>query len=63
MVKRSSVVTVQVFDQRKLVRGDQGFLGFIEIRVTDHLDFELGGQGIFSGSSPLYLLINAFSQS
>ena len=63
MVKRSSVVTVQVFDQRKLVRGDQGFLGFIEIRVTDHLDLELGGQGMFSGPSPLYLLINAFSQS
>ena len=66
MVKRSSVVTVQVFDQRKLVRGDQGFLGFVEIRVTDYLDLELGGQGIFSDfeiASPLYLLINASSQS
>ena len=66
MVKRSSVVTVQVFDQRKLVRGDQGFLGFVEIRVTDYLDLELGGQGIFSGfeiASSLYLLINASSQS
>jgi len=56
IVKRSSVVTVQIFDQRKLVRRDQGFLGFIEMRVTDYLDLELGGQGIFSGfgiASPL----------
>ena len=59
MVKRSSVVTVQIFDQRKLVQleRDQGFLlGFIELRVTDYLDLELGGQGIFSGfgiASPL----------
>ena len=49
MVKRSSVVTVKIFDQRRFKRGDQGFLGFIEIRVTDHLDLELGGQGMFSG--------------
>ncbi|KAI0263312.1 C2 domain-containing protein, partial [Russula aff. rugulosa BPL654] len=46
IVKGSSVVTVQIFDQRKFKRRDQGFLGFVEIRVTDYLDLELGGQGI-----------------
>ncbi|KAI0274422.1 hypothetical protein BGY98DRAFT_1188559 [Russula aff. rugulosa BPL654] len=44
MVKGSSVVTVQVFDQRKFKRRNQGLLGFVEIRVTDYLDLELGGQ-------------------
>ena len=48
MVKGSSVITVQIFDQRKFNRRDQGFLGFVEIRVTDYLDLELGGQGVFS---------------
>ena len=50
MVKRSSVVTVRIFDERKFEQRDQGFLGFIEIRVTDYLDLELGGEGMFSGS-------------
>ncbi len=57
MVKGSSVLTVQIFDQRKFKGRDQGFLGFVEIRVTDYLDLELGGKGMFSGfrfASPLY---------
>jgi len=49
MVKGSSVLTVQIFDQRKFKGRDQGFLGFVEIRVTDYLDLELGGKGMFSG--------------
>ena len=56
MVKRSSVVKVQIFDQRKFKRRDRGFLGFVEMRITDYLDLELGGQGMFSGfriASPL----------
>ena len=55
-MKGSSVVTVQIFDQRKFKRRDQGFLGFVEIRVTDYLDLELGGQSTFSDfriASPL----------
>ena len=49
MVNGSSVVTVQIFDQRKFKRRDRGFLGFVEIRVIDYLDLELGGQGMSSG--------------
>ena len=48
MVKRSSVITVRIFDQRKFRQRDQGFLGFVEIRVTDYLDLEFGGQGMVS---------------
>ncbi|KAF8633731.1 hypothetical protein AX17_004387 [Amanita inopinata Kibby_2008] len=42
-VKDSSVVAVQIFDQRKFKRKDQGFLGVVNIRVSDVLDFNLGG--------------------
>ncbi|KAK4686746.1 hypothetical protein P7C73_g3391, partial [Tremellales sp. Uapishka_1] len=60
-VKDSSVVAVQIFDQKKFKRKvcpnsvwgttglcvrsqDQGFLGVINIKVSDVLDLELGGQ-------------------
>lgn len=39
----SSVVTVQVFDQRKFKTRDQGFLGSINIKISDFLDLEHGG--------------------
>ncbi|NXD32198.1 PUB1 ligase, partial [Spelaeornis formosus] len=44
-VKDSSVVAVQIFDQKKFKRkSDQGFLGVINVKVSDVLDLELGGQ-------------------
>ncbi|KAF8626062.1 hypothetical protein AX15_005098 [Amanita polypyramis BW_CC] len=42
-VKESSVIAVQIFDQRKFKRRDQGFLGVVNIRVSDVLDFATGG--------------------
>ena len=54
---------VQIFDQRNFNQRDQGLLGFVEIRVTDYLDLELGGQGMFSGFrvvSAIQLLTNEF---
>lgn len=45
-VKDSSVVAVQVFDQRKFKRKDQGFLGVVNIKVSDVLDLVLGGHGV-----------------
>ena len=58
-VKNSSTVAVQVFDQRKFKRKDQGFLGEVNVRVSDLLDIELGAPGMFlrffmSGSSNFY---------
>lgn len=44
-VKDSSVIAVQIFDQRKFKRRDQGFLGVVNIRVSDVLDLEIGGHG------------------
>jgi E3 ubiquitin-protein ligase NEDD4 len=44
-VKDSSVIAVQIFDQRKFKRRDQGFLGVVNIKVADVLDLDLGGTG------------------
>ncbi|KAH9930896.1 HECT-domain-containing protein [Fomitopsis serialis] len=41
--KDSSVIAVQIFDQRKFKKRDQGFLGVVNIRVADVIDLELGG--------------------
>ncbi|KAN0115932.1 hypothetical protein V8E52_006472 [Russula decolorans] len=46
MVKDSSVVAVQIFDQRKFKRRDQGFLGVVNIQVANYLDLELGGHEV-----------------
>lgn len=43
--KDSSVIAVQIFDQRKFKKRDQGFLGVVNIRVADVIDLELGGHG------------------
>ncbi|KIP12373.1 hypothetical protein PHLGIDRAFT_98357 [Phlebiopsis gigantea 11061_1 CR5-6] len=42
-VKDSSVIAVQIFDQRKFKKRDQGFLGVVNVRVADVIDLELGG--------------------
>lgn len=47
-VKDSSVVAVQLFDQKKFKKRDQGFLGVINIRVSDIIDLELGGKTLLT---------------
>ncbi|KAI1788459.1 ubiquitin-protein ligase [Ganoderma leucocontextum] len=42
-VKDSSVIAVQIFDQRKFKKRDQGFLGVVNVKVCDVIDLELGG--------------------
>jgi E3 ubiquitin-protein ligase NEDD4 len=48
-VRESSKIQIQVFDQRKFKRNDQGFLGSVSITVGDVLNLNQGG----SGMSPL----------
>jgi E3 ubiquitin-protein ligase NEDD4 len=55
-VKDSSVVAVQIFDQRKFKRRDQGFLGVVNVRVSDVLDLDLDGHGTQFWLVPLRLL-------
>lgn len=45
-VKESSIIAVQIFDQKKFKKKDQGFLGVINLRVGDALDLSLGGDGM-----------------
>ncbi|TAQ90164.1 hypothetical protein B7494_g1478 [Chlorociboria aeruginascens] len=39
-----SILAVQIFDQKKFKKKDQGFLGVINVRVGDAVDFTSGGQ-------------------
>ncbi|KAK9447529.1 uncharacterized protein V1518DRAFT_376799 [Limtongia smithiae] len=43
-VTENSIIAVQIFDQKKFKRKDQGFLGVINIRVGDVIDLSLGGE-------------------
>ena len=44
----NSVIAVQIFDQRKFKKRDQGFLGVVNIRVGDVLDLDLDSHGASS---------------
>lgn len=37
-----SILAVQIFDQKKFKKKDQGFLGVINVRVGDVVDFSSG---------------------
>jgi E3 ubiquitin-protein ligase NEDD4 len=45
-VSEASIVAVQIFDQKKFKKKDQGFLGVINIRVGDVLDLSMGTDGL-----------------
>ncbi|KAI7860984.1 E3 ubiquitin-protein ligase RSP5 [Circinella umbellata] len=42
-VTNQSVITVQVFDQKKFKKKDQGFLGVINVQVSNVFDLDVGG--------------------
>ncbi|CAE6436949.1 unnamed protein product [Rhizoctonia solani] len=42
-VKHSSVINIQILDQRKFKRRDQGSLGVANMRVSEIIDLDLGG--------------------
>lgn len=43
-----SILAIQIFDQKKFKKKDQGFLGVINVRVGSVMDFEAGGDGTFT---------------
>jgi len=47
-VNDASVVAVQIFDQKKFKKRDQGFLGVINVRVSEVVDLELGGKALLT---------------
>jgi hypothetical protein len=44
-VNEDSILAIQIFDQKKFKKKDQGFLGVINIRVGDIIDLQMGGDG------------------
>ena len=55
MVNNSSVITAEIFDQRKK-RRDDGFLGVVNIEMANYLDLELDGPSMFSNFGVAILL-------
>lgn len=40
-----SILAIQIFDQKKFKKKDQGFLGVINVRIGSVIDLEIGGDG------------------
>lgn len=39
------MLAIQIFDQKKFKKKDQGFLGVINVRIGEVIDLEVGGEG------------------
>ena len=48
-----SILAVQIFDQKKFKKKDQGFLGVINVRIGGVMDLEVGGDGLVPVNHPL----------
>ncbi|EHY55694.1 hypothetical protein HRR83_007909 [Exophiala dermatitidis] len=42
-VTEDSILAIQIFDQKKFKKKDQGFLGVINVRIGDVIDLDVGG--------------------
>ena len=40
-----SILAVQIFDQKKFKKKDQGFLGVVNVRIGNVIDLDAGGDG------------------
>lgn len=47
-VNEDSILAIQIFDQRKFKKRDQGFLGVINVRIGDVIDLDVGADGMSS---------------
>ena len=43
-----SILAIQIFDQKKFKKKDQGFLGVINVRIGSVMDLDDGGDGWFT---------------
>ena len=44
-VNEDSILAIQIFDQKKFKKKDQGFLGVINVRIGSVIDLEVGADG------------------
>jgi E3 ubiquitin-protein ligase NEDD4 len=51
-VTEDSVLAVQIFDQKKFKKKDQGFLGVVNVRIGNVIDLDAGGDGKLYPPSP-----------
>jgi E3 ubiquitin-protein ligase NEDD4 len=47
-VNEDSILAVQVFDQKKFKKKDQGFLGVINIRIGDIIELATDADGVLA---------------
>ena len=40
-----SILAIQIFDQKKFKKKDQGFLGVINVRIGSVIELDIGGDG------------------
>ena len=45
-VNEDSMLAIQIFDQKKFMKKDQGFLGVINVRVGGVIDLDIGADGM-----------------
>lgn len=50
-VNEDSILAIQIFDQKKFKKKDQGFLGVINVRIGDVIDLQMGGDGMTRSNS------------
>jgi E3 ubiquitin-protein ligase NEDD4 len=55
VANQGSTISIQIFDNRKFNRRDQGFLGVLNISTTDAFDLARNGRGMFCFSLCCYL--------
>lgn len=55
-VNEDSILAIQIFDQKKFKKKDQGFLGVINVRIGDVIDMQMGGDG----ESDILMLLPSF---
>ena len=44
-VKEEDILAIQIFDQKKFKKKDQGFLGVINVRISQVIQLDVGGDG------------------
>ena len=52
-VTEDSILAVQIFDQKKFKKKDQGFLGVINVRIGSVIELDVGGDGARSSCCSL----------
>lgn len=49
------MLAIQIFDQKKFKKKDQGFLGVINVRIGSVIDLEIGGDGWFPAARDWFI--------